>query len=79
MANQRLKLQAGKMANISQTNQTELLQIVNESAFLRWRYLQQGCIYQWPGKICDMIIFSAQGRGVAICYVFQHLTTIKTV
>jgi hypothetical protein len=30
MAGQKLKLQAGKTANISQTNQTELQQIFNE-------------------------------------------------
>jgi len=41
--------------------------------------LQQGCIYQWPAKTCDMIIFSAQGRGVAICYEKQHINPAKTV
>jgi hypothetical protein len=35
MADQRLKLQAGKMSNISQTNQTELQQIVKEIAFFK--------------------------------------------
>jgi hypothetical protein len=35
MADQMLKLQAGKMACIIQTNQTELQQIVREIAFFK--------------------------------------------
>jgi hypothetical protein len=30
-------------------------------------------------RACDIIISSSQGRGVVICYVFQHLTTPKSV
>jgi hypothetical protein len=42
-------------------------------------YLQQRWKYQCPEKTCDMIIFSAQGRGVAICYEKQHINPAKTV
>ena len=28
---------------------------------------------------CDIIIFSFQGRGVAICYIAQYLTALNIV